>query len=280
MTVTPFFALAGTGLLCGLICLFVYRSLERNRRLDAQNRKLAFLLMRLEQQNVDLDQFATMAAHDLQAPLRFMVNQAHLLDMDIRELERPELAAMTNHIIEQGDRMHALMLDLLAFCRAGQDSLDIADIDIQKLVSDEIERLQAKADYQGTEVQVGNLPPSVLADRQKLAIIVANLLDNAAKFSSADPSPVVHISAREHGSDRAWQFLVRDNGCGIEPAHRESVFRPFSRLDASKSGTGVGLSIVRKLVERHQGEVTIASADGGGTVVAFTLPKSPMELTP
>lgn len=276
VTETPFIVMAGTALLCGLICWSVYRSLVRNRRLDLQNRQLALLLARLEQQNQDLDQFATMAAHDLQAPLRFMVNQAHLLEMDIEELDRPDLQAIVEHIIAQGGRMHELMLDLLAFCRAGQDEMDVVPINPQELINNEIVKLKTNKDYRHSEVSVGDLPTSVLADRRKFALIISNLLDNAMKFSLQNEIPRVGIEASRPADTELWQFVVSDNGCGIESAHRERVFRPFNRLDTTHEGTGVGLAIVRKLVERHHGKIWITSAgSGGGTSVSFTLPNNP-----
>ena len=270
---TPFVVLGGTVIFSGLICLFVFSSAHKAVKLSQQNNQLAELLGRLEQQNIDLDQFATMAAHDLQAPLRFMVNQAHVLRLDIGDLDRPDLHELSDIIIQQGARMQALVLDLLSYCRAGQNELTLQFVNIPQLIEDQISGLIPQADYQEPQITVGKLPATLLTDQHKLAEIIRNLLDNAVKFSQQNGPACVSIKASQEDGCGQWTFVIDDNGCGIDAVHRKNIFRPFRRLDVTLDGTGIGLAIVKKLVERLQGRIWVDTASSGGARFCFTLPE-------
>ena len=276
-TITPLpFVMFGIALAVGgIACVFAYRAADRNILLETRAEELRARLERierLEEQNGLLDQFAAMAAHDLQAPLRFIVSNAHLLVAELDELARDDLSSMAEMQIEQGERMRALVLDLLQFCRAGQGRLATAPVDMRALVEEEIRLLRAHEEYSRTRIVVGPLPEALVCDADKLALIIRNLLGNAVKFSQGRPDPKVSISASRDTLHGAWTFRVKDNGPGVDEEHRERIFRPFARLDAGTKGTGMGLAIVRLMLERHGGTIRVEPGDPEGCTFAFTMP--------
>ena len=279
-TMTPLpFVMFGLALAVGVVaCAFAYRAADRSILLETRAEELRTRLARierLEEQNGLLDQFAAMAAHDLQAPLRFIVSNAHLLTAELDEIERPDLSRMATVQVEQGERMRALMLDLLRFCRAGQGRLATAPVDVRALVDEEVRLLRTHEEYARTRIVVGPLPDDALVcDADKLSRIVRNLLGNAVKFSQGRAHPEVSISASRDTLHGAWTFRVRDNGPGVDEEHHDRIFRPFARLDSGTEGTGMGLAIVRLMLERHGGTIRIEPADTGGCTFTFTMPGS------
>lgn len=276
------FAVLGIALAIGAAaCVFTYSTVGRTLELEAQAGELRVLLEKLEeqnQQNQKLDQFAAMAAHDLQAPIRFVVSGAHTLNMELDGLGRPDLSAIGRTLIEQGERMRALILDLLEFCRAGQAELTLEPVNIAAVVDDEIGLLKAHPDYAGTRFAVGRLPTALTCDASKFSQIIRNLIGNAVKFSQGRSPPQVAVSARRH--ENLWTFRVEDNGPGVRAEHRERIFLPFNRLDRHTEGTGMGLAIVKKLVERHGGAIWLSSdCSTAGSAFCFTLPGTRPENT-
>ncbi len=282
MTLLPF-AMFGVSLIIGAgACVFTYRATDKNIRIETYSDELRIRLEQvgqLEQQNNLLNQFAAMAAHDLQAPLRFIVSKAHLLIDELEELNQPELSKMATEQVEQGMRMRALVLDLLEFCRAGQSQLTTAPVDMHELINEEVRLLKAHEEYAGTEIVVGSLPNVLICDADKLAHIVRNLLGNAVKFSQESSSPKVAISASRDTQHGPWTFRVKDNGPGVSEEHREVIFRPFTRLDAKTKGTGMGLAIVKIMLERHGGTIFIDPSDTEGSTFCFTMPGAMPERT-
>jgi signal transduction histidine kinase len=275
ITLLPF-TMFGVALMIGAVaCVFAYQTTDKNIRIEAHAGVLQTRLEQvgqLEQQNNLLDQFAAMAAHDLQAPLRFIVSNAHLLIAELEELEQTDLAQLATLQVEQGMRMRALVLDLLEFCRAGQSKLITAPVDTRKLVREEVALLKANEEYAGTQFVIGSLPDALICDADKLAHILRNLLGNAVKFSQASSPAKVSISASRSKLHGPWTFRVKDNGPGISEEHRELIFRPFARLDSNAKGTGMGLAIVKLMLERHGGTIFIESSDSEGSTFCFTMP--------
>ena len=266
----------GVALAIGTVaCVLTYRTADKNIRIEAHSEELRRRLDqvgRLEEQNSLLDQFASMAAHDLQAPIRFIVSNAYLLISELEELDQPELSEMAQIQIKQGERMRELVLDLLEFCRAGQSKLDTSPVNTRSLVNEEVRLLKAHKEFDTTEIVVGSLPDRLICDANKLAHIVRNLLGNAVKFSQVNPAPKVSISASRNDVHGEWTFCVKDNGPGIGEEYHELVFRPFARLDSNASGTGMGLAIVKIMLERHGGRIYIDSTDTEGSTFCFTMP--------
>jgi signal transduction histidine kinase len=168
--------------------------------------------------------------------------------------------------------MRALISDLLRYSRSGQAPLHSQPLDANELVREALSSLDAAVRDAGAEVRVGDLP-TVVADRAALAQLFGNLLSNALKFTDGRRPPEVEVSAAREG-DGEWRFTVADNGLGIPPGDAERVFGMFERLHGPDEygGTGIGLAICRRIVERHGGRIWCEPREGGGTAFQFTLP--------
>lgn len=240
---------------------------------DITKRKMAedTLLRRteeLERSNKDLEQFAWVASHDLKEPLRAISNYVQLLERRYGEMLDDEGKQFIGFAVEGAARMRMLINDLLAFSRIGTRGKSLVPVDAAVPVRNALKNLALVIAETGAEVQVEELP-RVMGDKGQLAQVFQNLVGNAIKF--CEESPVISISASREGA--MWRFAVRDNGIGMEPAHARKVFEVFQRLHtrAQYEGTGIGLAVVRKIVERHGGKVWVDSAPGKGSVFSFTL---------
>jgi signal transduction histidine kinase len=172
-------------------------------------------------------------------------------------------------IVSGVERMQALIDDLLAYSRAGRATLEPRNCDAGAVVADLLRALRPELSARGVEMQVGELP-TVKAEKVLLRQIFQNLISNAVKFSDAS-SPVVRIEA-EHVPG-AWRFDVSDNGPGIDPRYRQRIFEMFQRLHGRDvAGSGIGLAIVQRLVERHGGRVWVSEAEPRGAMFSFTIP--------
>jgi light-regulated signal transduction histidine kinase (bacteriophytochrome) len=167
--------------------------------------------------------------------------------------------------------MQQLIHDLLAFARLGRDRPAPAPVDCQQVLQAVLENLSAAVAESGAVVTHGPLP-TVQAVHSQLVQLLQNLMANAIRFRSAAP-PQIDVRAEAHGSD--WRFAVRDNGIGIDPQYTERIFLPFERLHsrADYPGTGIGLAISKRIVERHGGRIWVESQPGHGAVFYFTLPR-------
>jgi light-regulated signal transduction histidine kinase (bacteriophytochrome) len=178
-----------------------------------------------------------------------------------------------DYAVEGANRMRALIEDLLAYSRAGRGA-DPRPVDLGHVVADVLSSLAAAITDARAQIAVGPLP-TVLGDRLSLAQVLQNLVANALKFRAGASARVWVSAEREH--DAMWRIEVSDDGIGIDPQHRERVFKMFQRLHDREAfeGTGIGLAICRKIVERQGGEIRVSGREGGGTVFAFTVPAVP-----
>jgi len=275
------FAMFGIAIAVGtLACLFAYRATDKNIQLEAHSDELTTRLAEVEslqQENSMLDQFAAMAAHDLQAPIRYIVSNAYILIDELKELDQQELCNLAQTQVEQGERMRTLIRDLLEFCRAGQGELAISPVNTRTVVEEEVRLLKAHSEYADTEFVVGTLPASLNCDREKLAHIIRNLVGNAVKFSQVSNKPKVSIGASRDELHGPWTFRINDNGHGIAPEHHEQIFKPFARLDSAAKGTGMGLAIVKAMLEHHGGSIWLDSSEKQSSTFYFTLPGAMIE---
>jgi PAS domain S-box-containing protein len=220
--------------------------------------------------NADLEQFAYAASHDLQEPLRAVVGCMQLLQQgDTGQLDR-RAQELIQHAIEGGIRMRTLIDSLLAYSRLGTYSKPLALTDSEAVLQQALANLRVAIEESRAVVTHDPLP-SVWADATQLLQVFQNLLGNALKFCSAE-SPAIHIGVA-HTAD-AWVFSVRDNGIGIEPQYAERIFVIFQRLHtrAEYPGTGIGLALCKKIVERHGGRIWVESELGRGATFFFTIP--------
>lgn len=225
--------------------------------------------LQLEAANRELDVFAARVAHDLRSPIQNMVGFASLL---LRAEATPEQAAVTQRILNAGRRAETLIDDLLSFARLGEASLVKRSVDLGLVVERARNGLMAPAPDRQVQWQVDVLP-TVAGDASLLEQVFANLLDNALKFSAGRHPACIEVGSRPlaRGGHEVW---VRDNGAGFDPAFADGLFTPFHRLHSLREfpGTGMGLANVRRIVERHGGQVAAEGVPGKGASFTLTLP--------
>ena len=229
----------------------------------------------LARSNADLEQFAYVASHDLQEPLRIVTGFVQLLQQKYGQ----HLDAKGNEYIEFAvdatKRMQSLIQDLLAYSRVGTRAKEFGPTDSSEAFDRAVTHLGVSIRESGAEITHGELP-TVVADGAQLVQLFQNLIGNALKFRG-DAPPKVHVDAcREQ---QWWHFSVHDNGIGIEPEYFERIFQIFQRLHSRKryAGTGIGLAICHKIVERHGGQIWVESLPGQGATFHFTMPAAPTQ---
>ena len=224
----------------------------------------------LTRKNQELDEFAHLASHDLQEPLRKLVSFSKLLQEDLGA-DLPDPAARDLEFITvAARRMHTLVHDLLRLARAGRTAMRRIRVSLSACASDAANQLAEIVSETDAEIVCDDLP-EVDADPRLLTQVYYGLLGNALKFMPQGRRPAIHISAEYIGGD--WVYFVRDNGIGIRQEYIEQVFAPFRRLHGRDEyeGTGIGLAICRKAIERHGGTIWVESTPGQGACFKFTL---------
>lgn len=225
----------------------------------------------LQQRNVELDQFTSVASHDLQAPLRTLIAFAEMLPHDLGH-DLPESARKNlEFMLGAARRMRSLVRDLLLLCRSGKSELSRERVALETCADQAIQALAVSIEESRAAITRDPLP-EVFGDATLLTQIYQNLIDNALKFSNPGQAPQVRLTARR-GNDR-WILGVRDQGLGIALEHAQDLFHPFKRFHGHTAieGTGIGLAICRKTVERHGGRIWVESAPGAGAHFQFDLP--------
>lgn len=243
---------------------------------DITERKRMELTLRqanaaLERSNQELERFAHVASHDLQTPLRSIVSFAELLQAHYRQLLGTDGQTWLGHIIQSAQHLHALVHDLLQYARIDTQARPLQPVPLRSSFDHCKTLLQSRIEESGAEISCADLPV-VLGDSSQLIQLWLNLLDNAIKYRSTEHLHI-HVSARP--TDEGWELSVRDNGIGIEPRHAERIFEMFERLHrpGDYPGTGVGLAICRRVVQRHGGRIWVESTPGQGSTFHFTLPR-------
>ncbi|MDE8652587.1 sensor histidine kinase [Novosphingobium album (ex Liu et al. 2023)] len=229
----------------------------------------------LRRSNAELEQFAYVASHDLQEPLRMVANYVELLARRY-EGQLDERADKYIHYASDGARrMQRLVADLLSYSRVGSQSKPLVPLDSRAVVEDVIRSLGRAIRASGATVDVGALP-MVLGDEVQLGQLFQNLVGNALKFRAEAP-PVIRIAAVPQGG--LWQFSVADNGIGMDMRFADRIFQMFQRLNerGKYDGSGIGLTIAKRIVERHGGLIWVDAELGRGTTFRFTLPAATRE---
>ncbi len=226
---------------------------------------------RLRASNEELQRFAYVASHDLQEPLRSIVSFSQLLNRRYKGRLDEDADEYIEFIVDGGRRMQALIQDLLQVSRVEIGARPLEPTDAAGVVAGALRLIEAPIREAGEVVTVDPLP-RVMADAAQLEQVFTNLIGNAIKYHRADVPPRVHVSARQTGPSW-WEFAVADNGIGIEAEYFDRIFEMFRRLHTKDEyeGTGIGLAIVKKIVERHGGRVWVESALGEGSTFFFTL---------
>jgi PAS domain S-box-containing protein len=243
---------------------------ERTAQLEKTNAALARKAEELVRSNAELEQFAYVASHDLQEPLRMVSSFTQLLAETYQGKLGPDADDFIGYVVEGAVRMQHLINDLLTYSRVGRTGYEMAPTDCSVVFGDACANLGKAIEEYGAAVTAGPLP-MVLAERLHLLQVFQNLIGNAIKFRQSDEPPRVHVQARRHAEQ--WLFSVADNGIGIDPQYADRIFLVFQRLHNRKKypGTGIGLAICKKVVERHGGRIWVESELGRGSTFYFTL---------
>ncbi|HLO77351.1 MAG TPA: ATP-binding protein [Magnetospirillum sp.] len=272
--------LAVGGALALLFALGVYALLSqavRLRRAVADSRASEAQLRRavdaLAASNSELERFAYVASHDLQEPLRTITSFAQLLERRSRLRLQSEDLDYLHFIVAGAKRMHALVNDLLAYSRVTNKGAPFSRVDTGAVVARVLQNLQESIATAGADVEVGPLPP-VQGDEMQVTQLFQNLVGNAVKFRRPGQHP--HVCVQAVGGPGNVTFSVVDDGIGIEEEYREQVFTIFKRLHPGEAypGTGIGLAICKRIVDRHGGRIWVERSPTGGCALFFTLPRA------
>jgi light-regulated signal transduction histidine kinase (bacteriophytochrome) len=243
--------------------------MEITERKRAQE-KLKRLVTDLERSNWELNQFAKVASHDLQEPLRMVASYTQLLEKRYKDKLDSDAKEFIGFAVEGATRMQRLINDLLAYSHVGTRDKPFEVTDCYSVLGQAIANLRPGIEANHAIIANDDLP-SVMVDASQMVQLFQNLIGNAIKFCG-ERSPRIHVSARQKGDE--WVFSVQDNGIGIESQYKEKIFVVFQRLHAPEEypGTGMGLAICKKIVERHGGRIWVDSESGKGSTFYFTIP--------
>lgn len=242
-----------------------------NETLRSYKENLEDAINKLEISNKELEQFAYVASHDLQEPLRMVSSFTQLLEKRYRGKLDEDADDFIEYIVEGAKRMKDLIDDLLAFSRLHTATHDFHPVDLNKVVEDVLVTIKPSIDDNNVQIS-RDILPVVACDSIQMGQLFQNLISNAIKFH--DTPPKIHLSAKQSDSD--WLIGVSDHGIGIHPNHQAKIFDVFKRLHTRDEyeGTGIGLSICKRIVEIHGGEIWVESQPGKGSTFYFTIPKT------
>lgn len=245
----------------------IVRDVTETRRLD---RELKHFNQELKRSNEELEQFAYVASHDLQEPLRMVTGYTQLLKRRYADKLDHEANEFIDYAVDGVKRMQALINDLLAYSRLSSRGKAFELVDVNEVFRQVCATLRLAIEESRARVTSTPLP-TLMGDRSQLTQLLQNLLSNSLKFRRDGAEPAIAVSSTREGE--LWRFSVADNGIGIDAAYAEKIFVIFQRLHTRERypGTGIGLALCKKIVERHGGEIWFESVLGEGTTFFFTL---------
>jgi PAS domain S-box-containing protein len=253
---------------------------EKSRLLEQLQKELIErqrLIHEMEVKNAELERFSYTVSHDLRSPLvtirgflGFM--EKSVLGGDIASFQRD-----LQRVIKATDRMNQLLKDLLELSRIGRVLNEMKEVSFESLVRVALENVQGRIHEKNVSVQVQENMPIVFVDQPRMIEVLQNLIDNAAKYIGDQKSPEIEIGYEGRDVNNYHLFFVKDNGMGIAPEHHEKIFGLFNKLDMDSEGTGVGLALVKRIVEFHGGRIWVKSEAGAGSTFYFSLPPAESE---
>jgi PAS domain S-box-containing protein len=251
----------------------IVRDITERRQSELAREKA---MIALQQSNEDLKQFAYVASHDLQEPLRMVASYTQLLAERYSDRLDEKAHKFIHYAVDGAARMQSLIRDLLVFSRVETCAQAFRMVDAQGALGTAVANLKTMIDETGTLLITDDLP-RVRADEGQLAQVFQNLIHNAVKFQNKSHAPRIHISA--HLCDGCWHFAVQDNGIGIDSKYVNRIFLIFQRLHSHSEypGTGIGLALCKRIVDRHGGRIWFESCPGEGTTFYFTIPDNERE---
>jgi len=233
------------------------------------------LILELENKNAELERFTYTVSHDLKSPLFTIRGFLGYLEQDALSGNRERLRGDVQRITDATDKMQRLLNELLELSRVGRIKNDSRNIPFEELAREAVELVQGRIMERGIAVHIDANLPTVYGDRPRLVEVLQNLIDNAAKFMGDQQEPRIEIG-QKGAEDGKPIFYVRDNGMGIAPEHFDRVFGLFNKLDPKTDGTGIGLALVKRIIEVHGGRIWVQSEAGKGSSFYFTLPRGEM----
>ncbi|MDY6964706.1 MAG: PAS domain S-box protein [Halobacteriota archaeon] len=247
--------------------LIFIRDITERKKIEVEKEEL---LEDLERSNKELEQFAYVASHDLQEPLRMVSSYMQLLSRRYKGKLDSDADEFIHFAVDGATRMQRMINDLLTYSRVGTRGRPFEETDCEAVIGSALINLEVRVEESGAVVTHDPLP-TIMADDVQFVQLLQNLISNAVKYNDKE-TPTVHLRAEER--DGEWLFSVKDNGIGIDPEYKDQVFQIFRRLQTKEEyeGSGIGLSVCRKIVERHGGRIWLESKSGEGTTFYFTIP--------
>jgi signal transduction histidine kinase len=249
-------------------------AIQQSRLYEALQKELTErqnLIAQLESNNAELERFTYTVSHDLRNPLVTIKGFLGMLDKDMRENKPDRVQNDFQRIAGATEKMDDLLTDLLELSRIGRIVNPPMEVDTVRLIQDALDNLDGRLRSKNVTLQIANELPFLYGDRTRLREVFENLIENAIKYSGAQPNPLIEIGTRIEKNESV--FFVKDNGIGIEERYQTRIFALFEKLNPSIEGTGIGLALVKRIVEVHGGRVWVESEGlGKGSTFCFTIP--------
>ena len=251
--------------------IMMVRDISQRRWVETEREKL---IQELEEKNSELERFTYTVSHDLKSPLITIKGFLGFLEQDASSGNMTRLRGDLQRIGDATDKMQALLNELLELSRIGRLVNPPQLVPFNRVIEEAQGLVQGRLHAKNIEVKVQKNLPAVYGDQQRLVEVMQNLIDNSAKFIGSQQQPIIEIGQDGVEGEKPI-FFVRDNGMGIEPVHHDRIFGLFNKLDAKSEGTGVGLALVKRIIEVHTGRIWVKSELGKGATFYFTLPTGP-----
>ncbi len=248
----------------------VRKELTERRHVEQEREKY---IEELGKQNAELERFTYTVSHDLRNPLVTIKGFLGMLDKDIRENRNDKIQTDFQRIAGAADKMGELLTDLLELSRIGRIVNPPEEIDLSKLTYDALEMLDARIRSKNLTINISPDLPTAYGDKIRLREVFENLIDNAAKYTGDQLNPILEIGAADRDGEQI--IFIKDNGLGIEPRYHARIFNLFEKLNPAIEGTGVGLTLIKRIIEVHGGKIWVESEGlGKGSTFCFTIPDS------
>ncbi len=251
--------------------IIMVRDISQRKWIESEREKL---INELEDINSELERFTYTVSHDLKSPLITIKGFLGFLEQDAASGNLVRLKSDVKRISDATDKMQLLLNELLELSRIGRQVTSHQQVNFEELAHEMVELLYGRLHEKEIQVHIQAKLPAVYGDRQRLGEVLQNLIDNAAKFMGSQPKPRIEIGQNGQEGDMPV-FFVKDNGVGIDPIHQDRIFGLFNKLDATSDGTGIGLALVKRIIEVHGGRIWVESEVGHGSTFFFTLPPGP-----
>jgi PAS domain S-box-containing protein len=247
----------------------IVRDITERKQAEVEREKL---IGELESKNAELERFTYTVSHDLKAPLVTIRGFLGFVEKDVTAGNVGRVKSDIARIVSATNKMHTLLDDLLELSRIGRMMNPSEAVSFEAIAREAVELVRGRIEARGVQVEIASGLPQVFGDRVRLIEVVQNLVDNAVRFMGPQPAPRIEIGQCGMDADGKPIFYVRDNGVGIEPPYHDKVFGLFNKLDPQTEGTGVGLALVKRIVEAHGGRIWVESEGAGkGAMFLFTL---------